>query len=120
MRLEQNKDNNVIKSVTKESFKVGLDTASSEIIMMILSSNMYSDTIGSPIQEIAANALDSTIMAGNTEPIIISLTKNEAGQWELGIEDLGLGLSKEEFETIMCNFGCSTKRDNDEALGFMG
>jgi hypothetical protein len=121
MKIQNNIDNNIISNVNKDSsIKVGIDLASMEFLMGILSTNLYSNTIGTPIQEIASNGLDSNVMAGNKEPIIVSLLKNEAEQWELSIEDFGLGLDSSEFNEIMNNFGSSTKRDREDALGFMG
>jgi len=121
MKIQNNIDNNIISSVNKDSsIKVGIDLASMEFLMGILSTNLYSNTIGTPIQEIASNGLDSNVMAGNKEPIIVSLLKNEAEQWELSIEDFGLGLDSTEFNEIMNNFGSSTKRDRDDALGMWG
>ena len=52
---------------------MSLDLDSAQILMQMLSKNLYSDSIGSTIRECASNALDSHRRAGSKDPIIVSL-----------------------------------------------
>ena len=58
---------------SQESIGMSLDLDSAQILMQMLSKNLYSDDIGSTIRECASNALDSHRRAGTDKPIIVSL-----------------------------------------------
>jgi hypothetical protein len=88
--------------------------------MMMLSTYLYEDNIGTPIQELLSNGLDSTIEAKKDNPVVASLLKNSGGQWEFSATDFGKGLDDEEFRSIISQYGKSTKRDSNESLGFFG
>ncbi len=121
MILQNRIENEVVTSgVIQENIKMGLDADSTAHLMMLLSTNLYSDNIGTPIQEILSNALDSTVEAGSNEPIIASLVRNSAGNWEFHSTDYGSGLDDEDFRNIMSKYGKSTKRQSVDSLGFMG
>jgi HSP90 family molecular chaperone len=60
MILEKQKEANVlIEGQTQESIGMSLDLDSAQILMQMLSKNLYSDDIGSAIRECTSNALDS-------------------------------------------------------------
>jgi hypothetical protein len=119
-------NNNVIdneisaKSVAQEEIKMGLDGEGASHLMMMLSTYLYEDNIGTPIQELLSNGLDSTIEAKKDNPVVASLLKNSGGQWEFSATDFGKGLDDEEFRSIISQYGKSTKRDSNESLGFFG
>jgi len=109
-----------IEGNIQEDIKMSLDAESTAHLMMLLSTNLYSDNIGTPIQEICSNALDSHIEAKVNEPIIVSFEKQETGDFIFSCEDFGLGLDDNDFRNIMSKYGKSTKRNNAEVLGMMG
>jgi len=106
--------------VTQSSTKMSLDMDSAQILMQMLSKNLYSDEIGSAIRECASNALDSHRRAGVTDPIVVSLRVGESSSWEFTVEDFGIGLNHRDVENIISKYGKSTKRESENELGMMG
>lgn len=105
----------------EESIGMSLDLDSAQILMQMLSKNLYSDAIGSTVRECASNALDSHRRAGVTEtPIIVALKKNNEGAWEFSVEDFGIGLDADDVKNIISKYGKSTKRNSATELGMMG
>lgn len=105
---------------TQDSVKMSLDLDSAQVLMQMLSKNLYSDAIGSTIRECASNALDSHRRAGVTEPIIVSLKATSQGTYEFAVEDFGIGLDADDVKDIISKYGKSTKRNSNIELGMMG
>lgn len=103
-----------------ESIGMSLDLDSAQILMQMLSKNLYSDSIGSTIRECASNALDSHRRAGVKDPIVVSLTMNDRENYEFSVEDFGIGLDADDVRNIISKYGKSTKRDSNTELGMMG
>lgn len=120
MILQNRKENEINVEGALADIKMELDTDSTAHLMMLLSTNLYQDSLGTPLQEICSNALDSTVEAGVDEPIIVALTRNTAGEYEFSCEDFGLGLDDDDFRNIMSKYGKSTKRENENVLGCLG
>ena len=120
MIIEQQKEALVLSSgISQESIKMSLDLDSAQILMQMLSKNLYSDSIGSAIRETTSNALDSHRRAGIDKPIIVSLKENN-GNYEFSVEDFGLGLDDEDVNNIIGKYGKSTKRESSNELGCFG
>lgn len=121
MILEKQKEANVlVDGQSQESIGMSLDLDSAQILMQMLSKNLYSDDIGSAIRECASNALDSHRRAGVDEPIIVSLKASTANNYEFCVEDFGIGLDADDVKNIISKYGKSTKRDSATELGMMG
>lgn len=121
MILEKQKESNVLtEGVSQSSIGMSLDLDSAQVLMQMLSKNLYSDSIGSTIRECASNALDSHRRAGVDKPIIVSFKRNDANNYEFSVEDFGIGLDAEDVENIISKYGKSTKRDSNTELGMMG
>jgi HSP90 family molecular chaperone len=106
---------------TQDSIGMSLDLDSAQILMQMLSKNLYSDDIGSTVRECASNALDSHRRAGTTDPIIVSFGVNKDNQtFEFTVEDFGIGLDADDVKNIISKYGKSTKRDSANELGMMG
>lgn len=121
MILEKQKEASVIEEgSSQESIGMSLDLDSAQVLMQMLSKNLYSDAIGSTIRECASNALDSHRRAGTTDPIIVSLKINSQSNWEFSVEDFGIGLDADDVRSIISKYGKSTKRDSANELGMMG
>jgi hypothetical protein len=100
---------------------MSLDLDSAQVLMQMLSKNLYSDSIGSTIRECASNALDSHRRAGSDKPIIVSFKRNsQADTYEFAVEDFGIGLDADDVVNIISKYGKSTKRNSNTELGMMG
>ena len=121
MILEKQKESLVLESdVNQASIKMSLDMDSAQILMNMLSKNLYSDEIGSTIRETASNALDSHRRANVTDPIIVGFRKQNDGNYQFSVEDFGIGLDDKDVEQIISKYGKSTKRNSANELGMMG
>jgi hypothetical protein len=122
MILEKQKEANVMVDgeEAQQSIAMSLDLDSAQILMQMLSKNLYSDAIGSTIRETASNALDSHRRAGVTDPIIVSFGINNEFNYEFSVEDFGIGLDADDVANIISKYGKSTKRNSDTELGMMG
>lgn len=105
---------------SQESIGMSLDLDSAQVLMQMLSKNLYSDAIGSTIRECASNALDSHRRAGTDKPIIVSLNRNNHDNYEFSVEDFGIGLDADDVVNIISKYGKSTKRNSNTELGMMG
>ena len=122
MILEKQTESHILQEgTTQETVKMSLDLDSAQVLMQMLSKNLYSDAIGSTIRECASNALDSHRRAGTDKPIIVSFKRaNRADTFEFAVEDFGIGLDADDVVNIISKYGKSTKRDSNTELGMMG
>jgi hypothetical protein len=121
MILEKQTESNVLlEGQSQESIGMSLDLDSAQILMQMLSKNLYSDDIGSAIRECASNALDSHRRAGVDTPIIVSFKSSTDYNYEFCVEDFGIGLDADDVRNIISKYGKSTKRDSNTELGMMG
>jgi len=121
MILEKQTESNVLtEGQSQESIGMSLDLDSAQILMQMLSKNLYSDDIGSAIRECASNALDSHRRAGVDTPIIVSFKSSTDYNYEFCVEDFGIGLGADDVKNIISKYGKSTKRNSNTELGMMG
>lgn len=85
---------------------------------MNMFTDLYEDRILACIREYSTNALDSHIQAGQTRPIEISTPT--ALRPLLTIRDYGVGMDAEDIRTIYSQYGASTKRGSNDAVGMLG
>ena len=97
----------------------GISLADSAHIMTILRDTLYSDKIMAILREYSANAWDSHRTSGKAElPIEVHIPT--ATDPLLTIRDFGTGLSREDVFNVYTQYGASTKRDSDQAVGMLG
>jgi hypothetical protein len=122
MILEKQTEAHILQEgESQDTVKMSLDLDSAQVLMQMLSKNLYSDSIGSTIRECASNALDSHRRAGSDKPIIVSFKRNnQADTYEFAVEDFGIGLDADDVVNIISKYGKSTKRDSNTELGMMG
>ena len=121
MILEKQTESHVLsEGSSQESIAMSLDMDSAQILMQMLSKNLYSDDIGSAVRETVSNALDSHRKAGVDTPIVVSLKASAASNYEFCVEDFGIGLDADDVRNIISKYGKSTKRNSTTELGMMG
>lgn len=121
MILEKQTEANILQDgQSQDSIGMSLDLDSAQVLMQMLSKNLYSDSIGSTIRECASNALDSHRRAGQTKPIVVSFKAGDSQNMEFSVEDFGIGLDADDVKNIISKYGKSTKRDSNTELGMMG
>ena len=96
--------------------KLGININNLTFNLMV--DGIYQNKLGSVIREIATNARDSIIEAQKGK-LVITVTEIE-NSIILSFKDTGLGLSKEETETYLCNLNSSSKRNSNSTVGYMG
>lgn len=94
-----------------------IDKESTAHLMMVLSSNLYQNSIGSIVREYTSNAVDANIDAKSENPVIVKIDQKLS---EFSVEDFGPGLDHDDFVNIISKYGKSTKRDKQDQLGFYG
>jgi hypothetical protein len=121
MILEKQTEAHILQEgESQDSIGMSLDLDSAQILMQMLSKNLYSDSIGSTIRECASNALDSHRRVGIDKPIIVSFERNSGDNYEFSVEDFGIGLDADDVKNIISKYGKSTKRNSNTELGMMG
>jgi hypothetical protein len=121
MILEKQTEANILQDgQSQDSIGMSLDLDSAQILMQMLSKNLYSDSIGSTVRECASNALDSHRRAGVDKPIVVSFKPNGSNNYEFSVEDFGIGLDADDVKNIISKYGKSTKRNSANELGMMG
>ena len=115
MKLDVLNDSLASTDVSKMSVNVDNLTYS------LMIDGIYTNKLDSVIRELSTNARDSHISAGNEDPFLISIKFNETSKDViLSIKDYGLGLSRTDAETYLCNLNSSSKRESNEAVGCFG
>jgi hypothetical protein len=83
-----------------------------------LSSGIYSDKIGAIIRELACNAWDSHVVAGNNNPFDVKLPNKL--EPDFFVRDYGTGLSEDAIYELYTQYFFSDKRDSNELTGCLG
>lgn len=103
--------------VEQTSFGISENDISS--ILEILRSTLYSDKILAVLREYSSNAWDAHRSIGKGDvPIKVTLPTLE--EPTLTIQDFGPGLSHQGVFEVFSQYGASTKRNDDESVGFLG
>lgn len=84
----------------------------------ILSDSLYSDKVMAVIRELATNAYDSHISAGNKNPFLVKLPT--AADPNFTVRDYGTGLSQADMEHLYTTYGASNKNDSNDFVGCLG
>jgi HSP90 family molecular chaperone len=84
----------------------------------ILSSQIYTDKLGTAPRELGANALDAHKEAGHNEPFIVHLPN--AIESKFTIRDFGTGMSRNKIETLYTTYFASDKTQTNDLIGGLG
>lgn len=98
----------------------GISSKDGAHIMGILRDTLYSDKILAVLREYSANAWDAHRESGKARNLPISVHVPTAGDPSLRIRDYGHGLSHQDVFEVFTQYGASTKRNSNEAVGMLG
>lgn len=102
-----------------ESSEFGISMKDTAHIMNILRDTLYSDKVLAVLREYSANAWDAHREVGKYDvpiKVVLPTTMDPT----LVIQDFGPGLSHENIFQVYTQYGASTKRDSDNAVGMLG
>ena len=102
-----------------EGAMFGISSKDEAHIMSILRDTLYTDRVLAVLREYGSNAWDAHKSVGKSN-VPIKVTIPKMGSPTLSIRDFGPGLSKEGIFRVYTQYGASSKRDSDEAVGMMG
>lgn len=85
----------------------------------ILSQGLYSNPHLAIVRELSANAFDSHVAAGNTDKKFDVHLPNYMEPY-LSFRDYGVGLSKEDVDSIYTSYFTSTKTQSNDMVGCLG
>lgn len=97
----------------------GISLKDSTHLMTILRDTLYSDRVLAVLREYSSNAWDAHRSIGKQDVPIKVVIPTRADP-TLTIQDFGPGLSLEEVFQVYSQYGASTKRDSDNAVGMFG
>lgn len=117
--IPNHKERNVQTSGLDEQAVFGISVDNQAHIMTILRDTLYTDKILAVLREYSANAWDSHRMNGKDD-VPIKVTLPSLAEPTLAIRDFGPGLTQEEVFTVFTQYGASTKRSTDKAVGTLG
>lgn len=99
----------------------GISAQDTAHIMGILREGLYSDRILAVLREYSANAWDAHQETGQGDrPIEVHLPRDEDDACYVSIRDYGPGLSVEDVFTVFNQYGRSSKRGSNLAVGQLG
>ena len=103
-------------TLASASFGIGMDQAH---IMMILRDTLYTRKALAVLREYASNARDEHCQCGKGE-VPIKVTLPTFMKPVLKVQDFGRGLSENDVLNVYTQYGDSTKRDTNVAVGMLG
>jgi hypothetical protein len=102
-----------------QSAAFGISDKDTAHIMGILRDTLYSDKVLAVLREYSSNAWDAHREVGKHN-VPISVTLPTPAEPTLSIQDFGPGLSHEAVFEVYTQYGASTKRGSDLAVGMLG
>lgn len=106
-------------SSSNESVSFGIREEDMSFVMTTLRKGLYTDKVLAVLREYGSNAWDAHRMVGTPDrPIVVNVPTRENPV--LTIRDFGPGLSHEDVFNIYANYGASTKRNSNAAVGMLG
>lgn len=85
----------------------------------VLSSNLYSNKIGSIVRELSCNAYDSHVEAGKPE-VAFEIHLPDAFDPYFAVKDRGVGLSDSQIHEVFTVYFASTKDQSNNSIGAFG
>lgn len=117
--IPNHKDRQVTTGGVQASAEFGISAADTSHIMGILRDTLYSDKVLAVLREYSSNAWDAHREIGKKD-LPIKVVLPTVSDPTLIIRDFGPGLSQEGVFEVYTQYGRSTKRGTDEAVGMLG
>lgn len=117
--IPNTKDRELSSSPIAASGKFGISKNDTAHIMGILRDTLYSDKVLAVLREYSANAWDAHREV-DKPTVPIKVTIPTAMKPTLLIRDYGPGLSQDDVFQVYTQYGASTKRTSDKAVGMLG
>lgn len=114
---ENKNEYEITETIKGRKIGLTLEASATEHLMSVLT-KLYANPALATLRELASNAWDSHISAGQKAPIEISLPTPLRPV--LMVRDFGTGMSEDDIEQIYTRYGASTKRDTNEQTGMLG
>lgn len=120
MKVESLTGNNVKNRFgDSETTKFGIAEEAHGLIMKYLT-DLYDDPILAAIRETISNAIDAHTESGTGEKVEIVVSSPNSASPYFEVTDHGVGMSKEVVQNVYTQYGISTKRNDDDAIGGFG
>lgn len=116
MKLATDTVENTSNLKVKKKIMMGMAPEAAGILIDSLI-QIYDDPAVATLREYSSNAVDATLEAGTSLPVQVTLPN--ALSSKLVIQDFGTGMDEETFENYL-QFGWSSKRDSNDAIGGFG
>ena len=109
----------ITNSSNLTSTAFGIKDKNLQHIITILRDDIYSDKILAVIREYSTNSFDANVMSGNgAVPIKVTLPSRFFPEFK--VRDCGTGLSPLDIKEIYTSYGESSKRNTNDAVGYLG
>jgi hypothetical protein len=108
-----------VSSGTLDSTQFGISMTDSAHLMEVLRDTLYTDKVMAVLREYGSNAWDAHRMVGKTD-LPIKVTIPSGDNKFLVIRDFGPGISQDDMLRIFTQYGASSKRDSNAAVGMLG
>ena len=117
--IVQEQDRQITESGVKSQTQFKLHHQSQAHLMHILRNSLYPDKVLAVLREYASNAWDSHRQSGKGD-VPIKITLPTMVNPTLTIRDFGSGMSAHDLKHIFPEYGASTKRKTNLAVGMLG
>jgi hypothetical protein len=105
--------------LSEANFGISSKQEDQVFLVRLLRDKMYSNKVLAVVREYTTNAVDANIEAGNDDiPIQVKLPTRLDPVFK--VRDHGLGLSEKEVYEVYIQYGRSTKRQTNDAIGQLG
>jgi hypothetical protein len=117
--MKPTSENRTAFTSSNESVSFGISEKDAAHVMGMLRDGLYTDKILAVLREYSANAWDAHRMGGGGD-VPINVTIPTYDEPVLRIRDYGPGLSHDDVFNVYSQYGASTKRDTNDAVGCLG
>ena len=119
MKPTPNDNSTLTQKGIQDSVSFAISESGLPHLLDILRNSMYSDKILAVVREYSCNAVDAHVQSDQDDRAIVVGLPTRLKP-ELSIRDFGKGLNHEQIRSIYTQYGESTKRGTNDAIGMFG